>query len=218
MRKDAYIDGVMARMNELGWDDSLSGMFLGGDTSKVERHIALTYVDAWRRSVGMFPLSYYHHASFLGGRHEYDKSVGTGYVVVPSDYYGLSEFRMRGWRRSCYAAIDENNNVLSVQSNEYVRGNYVRPVCTLGIHPLYGKVINYYSIPKGDEHVVTRAMYVPLVKSLESLSNADDIIKELRATVLLVEPLMWVHTGIVFSEFEKFDAAKIAFDMAKLII
>ena len=208
MTKAEYIDGVMRRLNESGWDDSTAGMFLGGDTSRVEKHVEGSFADAWRRAVALFPLHYFNHAPFALADHHCDVSLGTGFVVLPADFYVLASFRMRGWRMSCLVAPEETQGIASVQSNEFVRGNFCRPVCTLSVHPKYGRILKYYSLPKGDDHVIEEALYVGLATSL------DDAVSSLDAR--LAEPLQWLNASAVFTVFEKVELAKVAEERAIL--
>jgi len=213
MRKEAYIDGVMRRMNELGWDDSLTGMFLGGDTTKVERHVERLFRDAWRGAVALLPRHFFNQGSFKGAQVVFDVSDGTGFVTLPEDFYVLVSFKMEGWKRSCYSAVEEDDLIGSVQSNGFVRGNFCRPVCTLSERVVVStngshqeRVLRYYSLPKGVSHYVEEAVYIPLVGAIDGLS--DDA--ELGLREQLYEPLQWLHAGMVFSVFEKGEQAKVA--------
>ena len=209
MTKAEYVDGVMARLNELAWDDSSSGMFLGGDISKIERLVEASFVDAWRRGVALLPVHYFSCASFADAPLYPCVASGTGMVELPADFYRLAAFRMVGWKRSCYTLLVEDDVVASVQSNEFVRGNVCRPVCTLSVHPVYGRVLNYYSLPRGtSEHVVEEAMYVGLPDLLDSAVSSLD--------VRLVEPLMWLNASVVLSILEKVELSKVAEERALL--
>ena len=209
MNKAEYLNGVMARLNELGWDDSSSGMFLGGDTSKVERLVETTFVDAWRRATSLLPVHYFNRVSFVHAPHYPDVSVGTGVVELPLDFYKLALFRMQGWKRAAFVAVEENDAISSIQSNEFVRGNITRPVCVLALHPKYGRVLKYYSLPCGVEHVVAEALYVGLVTSLDSAVSSLD--------ARLVEPLMWLNATVVLQVLEKVELAKVAEERSFLI-
>ena len=210
MTKSEYLLGVMQRMNELGWDDSLSGMFLGSDTTKVERQIEATFRDAWRKAVGAFSKSYFNQKSFVSSLLHGDVSTGAGFVVLPLDFYLLVRFGMKGWKKDCYIALEMDDVIGAIQANEYVRGNYLRPACTLDNDPKYGQVLRYYSLPKGDEHIVETALYIPLVSRIEGLSDNDDLLLNEE----LYEPLQWLNAGMVFAVFEKSDAAKMAEERA----
>lgn len=199
MNKGDYIDGVIQRMNELGWDDTYTGTFAGSDTSKVEKQVEKTFVDAWIKSFEILPRSYYVHKSFIGQQHKFDTIQGTGQVLVPEDFYVLASFKMKGWRRECLTASAQNEHNLNVQSNEYVRGNCYRPFCirTKGEKD----TITYYSLPTGSEHEIEKAIYIALPKSI------DDV--EIQHPQLIV-PLQWVHASVVFTTFEKYEQANAA--------
>jgi hypothetical protein len=210
MNKAEYIDGVMRRMNELGISEPFPVVFIGSNTTKVERHVEMSFRDAWRKAVNMLPRNYFRRESFLGCVSDYDVSTGTGFVVLPADYYVLSAFKMKGWKRCCYGALEESDSVASIQSNEYVRGNFCRPVCVVSTHGTYGRVLRYYSLPKGIDHVIEEALYVPLTVGLDVLGSGEDLGLDER----LYDPLGWIHAGLVFSIFEKSDIAKTADEKA----
>jgi hypothetical protein len=204
MVKGEYVAGVMRRLNELGWNESVSGVFMGSDTTKVERHVESVFRDAWRRAVVLLPHDYFPASSFAEGVHIYNVAKGTGFVALPTDYYLLKSFLMQGWRRPCFVAVEENDAVAALQSNRFVRGNFVRPVCTLSERSDYGRVLNYYSLPPGKGHVIDGALYIPLVSGIDGLG--DDV--ELGFDERLYGPLQWLNAGFVFAVFEKGDAAK----------
>ena len=206
MTKGEYTKSVMQRMNELGWDDSFAGVFAGGDTTKVERHVVASFADAWRDAVGLLPRGYFNQASFVDAILIGDVSQGTGFVVLPEDFYILSSFRMKGWRRACFTAIEETDAIAAIQSNEFVRGNPYRPVCTLFEHPQHGRIMKYYSLRKGFGHIIEGASYIPLHGGIAGLGDNDDLGLDER----LYDPLAWLNAGVVFDVFEKFDAAKVA--------
>jgi hypothetical protein len=210
MTKGEYVKGVMRRINELGWDDSFPGAFAGSDTSKVERQVEALFRDAWRKGVGLLPRTYFSQRSFTDSVLVEDVSAGTGFVVLPADYYALSLFRMRGWKRGCFSAVEEDDAVSAIQSNEFVRGNFCRPVCTVSERPRYGRVLNYYSLPKGEAHRVEEALYVPLVERIESWE--DD--RELGLDERLYGPLQWLNAGVVFAVFEKGEMDKVCEEKA----
>ena len=217
MNRAEYIDGVMGRLNELSWDDSSAGMFLGGDTSKVERHVEASFMDAWRRGVALLPRHYFNQASFVYAPLYPDIPMGTGIVELPLDFYVLASFRMEGWRKAVFMAVEENDAVEAVQSNEFVRGNVSRPVCTLAVEappgpPVRGvrRVLKYYSLPCGAEHVISEALYIALVGSLDSaVSSLDE---------RLIAPLQWLNASVALQVVEKIELSKVAEERATLLI
>ncbi len=214
MTKEAYISGVMRRLNELGWDDSFSNSFAGSNTTHVEQHVVHTFRDAWRKSVLLMPRHYFKTENFKNAALHYDVSTGVGLVVLPDDFYILSLFLMEGWKRKVFSAVEETSDTEAVQSNYYIRGNFCRPVCTMSIHPEYGRVLNYYSLPKGVEHKIEEASYVPLVEDITELNGSDSI----NIDELLEEPLQWINASVVFDIFEKKEQSKLALENATTII
>jgi hypothetical protein len=205
MVKGEYVSGVMKRLNELGWDESFAGAFAGSDTTKVERMVEAVFRDAWRKGVALLPKDYFASESFADRTLVFDVAAGTGFVVLPDDFYLLKVFALKGWRKGCFVAVEENDAVAAVQSNGFVRGNFVRPVCTLSERPGYGRVLNYYSLPPGKRHVIESALYIPFVDGIE---GADDE-KELDFDERLYEPLQWLNAGVTLAVFEKGEISKV---------
>jgi hypothetical protein len=205
MVKGDYVSGVMKRLNELGWDDGVAGAFAGSDTTEVGRCVEAVFRDAWRKGVALLPKDYFDSVSFADGGHVFDVAAGTGFVVLPGDFYLLRLFALKGWRKGCFVAVEENDAVAAVQSNGFVRGNFVRPVCTLSERAGYGRVLNYYSLPPGKGHVIESALYIPLVDGIEGVDDDEVLGFDER----LYGPLQWLNAGLVFSLFEKEEMAKV---------
>jgi hypothetical protein len=180
-------------------------VFIGSDTAVVERHVEATYLDAWRRAVALLPAAYFPSVSFADALHKFDVASGTGFVALPVDFYVLKSFLMRGWRRRCFTAVTETDAVAAVQANRFVRGNFVRPVCTLSERDGRGRVLNYYSVPPGREHVIEEALYIPLPSGLEGV--ADNVFMGLDKR--LYGPLQWLNAGLVFAVFGKGEMTKL---------
>jgi hypothetical protein len=214
MLKGDYVSCVKGRLNETGWDEAYAGVFAGGDATKVERAVEATFRDAWRRSVSLLPKDYFPSAPFEGAPHEYDVRDGTGFVVLPADYYVLKRFMMRGWRKACFAAIEENDRSLAFQSNRFIRGNYVRPVCTVSERADRGRVLRYYSLPPGREHVIEEALYIPLAEGIEGVDSGVETGYDER----LYGPLSWLNAGLVYSVFGDTGMAKVCEDRALGVI
>lgn len=214
MKKEEYIQGVMQKMNELGWADEFVETFAGSDTTNIEANVERSYMSAWRKGVFLLPKRYFRQASLKEqGRHYYSLPDGTGCVALPEDFYALSSFRMHGWQKAVYNAVDETDDVAQVQANEFIRGNYELPVCTLSSYaPLYAgmppegndRMMRYYSLPKGFPHRIEFGFYVPLTRGITGL-DWDERIGEKSE---LYEPLEWIHAGVVFSILGRADQAK----------
>lgn len=192
----------MQIMNELGWDDTGRDAFIGSDKTKVAGHIESVFVDAWRKAVNVLPKTYFTIKNFAGAAHSGDIHTGVGYVVLPGDFYTLCSFRMSGWQRPVETLFDSTDAVASVQANEYTRGNPVRPVCVRTLRPAGDNIVpvlEYYSVPRGAEHRIAEAVYIPLVAPL---SNATRLNEKLFA------PLAYLCAGLVFDIFEKSEIAK----------
>lgn len=130
MTKQQYIQRVLLIMNEAGLFDGQGNMFNGADTAQVDRYIEGSYVDAWRRCAGVLPKSWFRNESFKHYPLISSLTEGTGHVVLPSDFYLLNSFKMKGWKKAVYEASVENERTAAIQANEYTRGSQIRPACT----------------------------------------------------------------------------------------
>jgi hypothetical protein len=213
--KKDFISRVMLIMNEAGMSDLAGNNFIGADTTQVDRHIEGSYVDAWRRCVKVLPRTWFAKKQFIDSIHTPDLVNGTGFVVLPDDFYLLGEFRMKGWAKPVFEAALENEKTSSIQSNEWTRGSEMRPVCTISeqvISIVEGQntkqdikqVLNYYSLRRGLQgHKIEKAIYVPICKSLKEYDLEDDLGVDLQT----IEPLAYLSASTVFTIFEKYEIA-----------
>ena len=175
MKKGEFINRVLLIMNEAGMMDAGGNAYLGAENTQVDRHIEGTFVDAWRRCIKVMPRMWFKNASFITNTKKVDLPDGTGYIILPDDFYLLTSFKMRGWKKAVHEASLENERTSSVQSNEYTRGSEIRPICTISMKSTtegIKNVLNYYSLRKGLlTHVVEEALYVPVVTSIKDLGN-----------------------------------------------
>ena len=128
--KAEYIQRVMLIMNEASMFDTQGNTFAGADSAQVDRYIEGSYVDAWRRCAGVLPKAWFKNASFKHYPIISNTSQGTGYVILPSDFYLMNSFKMLGWKKAVYESSVENERTSAIQSNEFTRGSQIRPVCT----------------------------------------------------------------------------------------
>lgn len=207
-------------MNEAGLYDKDGNSFIGADSAQVDRYIEGSYVDAWRRCAQVMPKAWFKNLSFDELEPVSDEK-GSGYVVLPDDFYLLTAFKMQGWRKSVYEAYLENERTASIQSNEYTRGSQIRPVCTISNKSVeveheegpstyeIKQVLNYYSLKTGaDPHVITEAIYVPVATPLSDPMYDAEETNDLGLDHRIVEPLAYLNASSVFTIFEKYDIAK----------
>ena len=207
--KREYINRVLLIMNEAGMTDASGTPLLGADTAQVDRYIEGSFVDAWRTCVAVMPRIWFANKSFLNAAITSDAGRGTGYVVLPDDFYLLTSFKMKGWQKPAYEASVESEKVGAIQSNEYTRGSTIRPVCTITNKVLsggnIGQVLNYYSLPRGQsEHIVEEAIYVPVGHPLKDVEDDSNLGIDAR----VLEPLAYLSAASVFTLFEKDAIAK----------
>lgn len=205
--KAEFIQRVMQIMNELGWDDTESNAFVGSDTTKVAGHIERIFVDAWRKAVNLLPKTYFTIKNFSGQKIVPDIPLGTGYVILPNDFYALYSFKMMGWQVSADTLIDSSDPIARIQANEYTRGNICRPVCVKNTKAIKERVddkfiypqkdvLEYYSVLIGSEQEIEEALYIPLISPLKDNPEINE---------KLFIPLAYICASMVFSIFEKTD-------------
>lgn len=188
--------------------DTQGNVFIGADNAQVDRYIEGAYVDAWRRCVKVMPRAWFGNASFINSQQYPDLVRGTGYVVLPQDFYLLTSFKMESWQKPVREAAIDNERTASIQNNEYTRGSEIRPVCTISLKYVDGQikhVLNYYSLRKNlPFHKIEEAIYVPVVKPLKDVNMTDT----LGLSEQVIEPLAYLLASSVFTLFEKYKIAK----------
>ena len=208
MTKENYINRVLLIMNEAGLMDQAGNYFIGADTAQVDRYIEGSFTDAWRRCVGVMPRAWFQNDTFLTADLYPNLPDGTGYIVLPTDFYLLTAFKMKGWSKPVYEAYIVNERTASIQANEYTRGSEIRPICTITNKEVSGtikQVMNYYSLRKGlMKHEIEEAIYLPSCKPLTAFDPKD----ELNINPQVFEILAYLSASTVFTLFEKYDIAK----------
>jgi hypothetical protein len=212
MTKRDFINRVLLIMNEAGMFDAAGNSYLGADTTQVDRHIEGSYVDAWRRCAKVMPRAWFHNEPLMsadGVSITPDLPNGTGYIVLPADFYLLTALKMKGWQKAVYEAAVENEKTASIQSNEWTRGSTIRPVCTISNKLISDaneikQVLNYYSLSKGlTEHRVEESIYVPVCKPI----SGEDDDYQMKLSEQIIEPLAYLSASTVFTMFEKYEIA-----------
>ncbi len=188
--------------------DTQGAAIIGADSAQVDRYVEGSFVEAWRRCVKVMPRVWFGNKSFASQTLVPDLPSGTGYVVLPSDFYLLTRFKMQGWQKAVHEAAVENERTSNIQSNEYTRGSAIRPVCTLSVRVEGNEtkhVLNYYSLKKGlSSHTVEEAVYVPVATPLTEMGMDEDI----GLNDQVIEPMAYILASSVFTRFEKYDIAK----------
>lgn len=201
--KSEFILRVMSIMNEPGLVDAGGSPFTGADAVGVDRLIEGSYPDAWRRVAKVAPREWLGNKSFKTNAPVPSLSNGTGYVVLPIDFYLITKFKMTGWKVAAKEAAVSNTRVANMQANEYTRGSQLRPVVVIENKEITGvikPVLEYYSLQKGlTEHTVEEAIYVPVVEDLKD--KADTY--ELGISDQIIIPLAYLSAATVFTILEK---------------
>lgn len=184
MDKKTFIDNVKQVMNDADLYNDIDVSLIGADTTLLDYHIDKVYVDAWKSlynrktETGMYivPRELFEKKDFKDAELYSFIHTGDGYVILPSDYYDIHTFRMEGWSVPVTEALDIDHYLYSRQSNEFAKGKWIRPLCfessknikdeSTGSYKVR-KVLEYYSLPKGEEHKILTAIYFPVIKPLE---------------------------------------------------
>ncbi|MDR0370776.1 MAG: hypothetical protein LBH80_02830 [Prevotellaceae bacterium] len=204
MTKDEFLDKVLAVLNDAGVASSADDVMIVEGAENLRLIAERLYPSAWRRAVGLFPNGWFCAKSFADSPVVCDAACGTGYTVLPEDYFVLLSFRMRGWKTNCVTAYEETESVNRKQGNEYTRGTPERPVCVLRkvlTDDVLRLALCYYSLPRtaeGAVHEIAEALYVPNVKRIDDVLDVDD---------RLIEPLVYLCASAVLTSLEKFEAA-----------
>lgn len=129
----------------------------------------------------------------------FEANSGTGYVVLPKDFYLLTKFKLKGWIKAVYEASLDNERVANIQSNPYTRGSTMRPVCVIDNKMVGGSikpVMHFYSLPKSATKAeVEEAFYVPLTKPLKDMLDDEDIGVDSR----VIEPMAYLSASTVYT-------------------
>ena len=215
-------------MNEAGLYDAEGNSYIGADTAQIDRYIEGSFVEAWRRCASVMPKAWLQNLSFTGAS-RVDRNDGTGYIVLPKDFYLLNIFQMPGWNKAVYDAYIENERTSSIQTNVYTKGSTIRPVVTISsevmsdTNPNNGtitddgwetgdvrQVLNYYSVPKWEGSspnsalIPTEAVYIPVAKPIIKELDSKDLGLDHR----IVEPMAYLSAASVFTIFEKYKTAQ----------
>lgn len=149
MTKQEYINRVLLIMNEAGLYDKDGNSYVGADSAQVDRYIEGSFVDAWRRCAQVLPKAWFKNERFDMYPKVENLSDGTGYIILPSDFYLLNSFKLKSWRKPIFDAYIENDRTSSIQSNEWTRGSEIRPAGTISnkifeFVPNVSNVITYF--------------------------------------------------------------------------
>lgn len=209
MTKLELINRVMVIMNEASMTDREGQLIMGADNAQVDRYVESSFIDAWRRCITVMPKMWFGNKGFKSAEIVPDKLSGTGYVVLPEDYYLITEFKMKGWIKSLTEVSVKNDRNTNIQSNEHTRGSIYRPALLLGsreIDDAIKPVLEYYSLPKGDgvTHEIETAIYIPVPGDLKEI----DINEELPLKDQVLDPLAYLMASTVYTQFENYAFAE----------
>lgn len=213
MTKINLISKILFLLNEAGVIQKDQTEFYGADEVSLSKYIEGSYTDAWRRCIAIMPSQLFENRlipSQVGREFFPNPTEGTGYVVLPSDFYKLAKFKMRGWHVPVLQATYESQRVVNIQSNEYLRGDHIRPVCYIEkvVLDTTGKqveILRYYSLPKERErHQIESAYYVPICKELKDMDDNDPI----AIHSSLIEPICYLVASTVSVLLGKYEEAK----------
>ena len=202
MTKQQFIEKVLTVLNDVD-----SGVFganmIGSDMVQINNYIERQYPSAWRKAANLLPKHHFQQQHKNDAVVEADLPHGTGYIVLPKDFFKLVNLKMQGWEVACEDAQPETPHINAVQNNQYTRGNFKRPVCVLRktmVDNSLKDVIYYYSLKEGEtEHKIELFTYIPLVTELADPIDVDDDAAEI---------LAHITAEAVLIGQEKFEVAK----------
>lgn len=117
-----------------------------------------------------------------------DPDDGTGYIELPTDYLRFKSLRLEGWLRDCIELIRPSDPKYKKQGNTVTRGGKAKPVCAISERIIDGtlkKVIEYYSLNIGDEHTVSKFIYIANVAAENVQSNLQTALTWICAAKIL---------------------------------
>jgi hypothetical protein len=117
-------------MNEAGMTDVQGNSFLGADAANIDRYIEGSYENAWRILAVTAPKAWLNNKEFKNYPLVANLAKGTGYIILPKDFYLLTALKMVGWQKAIAEAAVEDEKVSAIQSNPYTQGSIIRPVGT----------------------------------------------------------------------------------------
>lgn len=229
MTRREFVSRVTAVLNESDVTGIESSLLLGAETSQLEKYIHDAFAGGWLLLANMAPVEWLPKKNGNMTPHPVlippvdiepganNLTDGTGYVELSDDFFRLSAFRLRGWKRAVFDAEREDGRVWSVQGNKYTRGSAMRPVCVICRD---GKM-RYFSLPHGSrasEHIVEEYSYVPVIRSVEDGMIYVDDDTDLLADVRIVEPLCYAVAANVLALRGRADMASALEERAKGMI
>lgn len=202
--KDDFIQRVLLIMNEAGWFDKDEHSYVGADAAQIDRYIEGSFVDAWRRCVAVLPKAWFFNKGHVATPVYSPDDGRQGYVVLPSDFYMLNQFKMTKWKKPAYDAYIANERTASIQSNPYTRGSNIRPVVTIStktIGTTPTQVLNFFS--EKSEDTIEKFIYIPVMDPLSTYTGSKELIMDQR----IIEPMAYLSASTVFTIFEKHEVA-----------
>lgn len=123
---------------------------------------------------------------------QYSQTDGSGYVVLPPDFFRLILFKMRSWRVPVYVAVDDTSDVANQQKSLFTRGTPLRPICVLSRDIAGNRTLEYYSVGytnNGEynrrDHRLERALYLRYPEIVvENEEEHIDFGKKLREAII----------------------------------
>ncbi|MDR1562199.1 MAG: hypothetical protein LBS54_03795 [Dysgonamonadaceae bacterium] len=221
MNKSQFIQRVAAVIDESGQLAADGGQYFGAEVTNLDRHIEEGYVDAWRTCVNAqgAQRAWFKNCSFDDAELHADLPQGTGFVVLPADFYLLTSFKMKGWVKPVFEATLVNDRALAVQSNEFTRGSRIRPSVMIDVENIESQdstsvrdVMRYFSLPKGlSTHEIEKAIYVPIPRPLTDPYYDTAIggaYPDIELSQQVLEPVIYVTGSNVMTLLGKYPAAE----------
>lgn len=190
-------------MNEIGEDTTVS--LLDEDTIRLDDYIKSVIPEAVSMIVQVSDRCVNPKSSTNPVVHANED--GSGMLELPDDFIKLIALQMQGWKRIVSMTYPLGGETHKQQCNMATRAGRSKPVAILSVDSQGKRVIEYYSLPKGEEHVVSMFVY-------EAAFNEDEGLN-MDIGNSLFGALCYMCASLVYSIFEN---AGTAAEMQKVAI
>lgn len=109
---------------------------------------------------------------------QYAGTDGSGYVVLPPDFFRLVLFKMRSWRAPVFVAVSDTSDIAGQQKNMFTRATPLKPVCVLSRDLSGNRTLEYYTVGYMNDgkctrrdHAIDRALYIRYPEFIEEDSG-----------------------------------------------
>lgn len=144
---------------------------------------------------------------------------GSGFVVLPGDFMRLVLFQMQGWKRPVTEPMGDDHPDYILQKNRFVRGGPDKPVCVLTVNDAGKKILEYYSVPDGNSHVIAKGIYLPWPEIETSIrldpNGGRTQVSNIAVCPRLVTSVVYMAAGLVYTALNELQRADYLMNLSK---